>query len=202
MPQKSLQKILQVKKKLPTGGNGNYSISLDSLADYTKTKKDLADNTTVDGKVNGVRQELDDHIEDLLNPHQVTKGQIGLGNVDNTADADYASYVSIDECKHYPPITGNNTGNFGVYSIRGSHIKFSNGGYSFEESDLTTNPNVENFVTGDNTNIASNSSASSGAFGLIGNAGRWNTSLMRIGDVRLWWDTTAEVLRAKNFQTQ
>ena len=76
------------EEKLPTGGNGNYSISLDSLADYTKTKKDLADNTTVDGKVNGLRQELNTHIGDLLNPHQVTKGQIGLGNVDNTADAD------------------------------------------------------------------------------------------------------------------
>lgn len=76
------------EEKLPTGGSGNYSISLDSLADYTKTKKDLADNTSVDGKVNGVRQELNTHIEDLLNPHQVTKGQIGLGNVDNTADAD------------------------------------------------------------------------------------------------------------------
>ena len=76
------------QEKLPTGGNGNYSISLDSLADYTKTKKDLADNTSVDNKVNGVRQELDAHIEDLSNPHQVTKVQIGLGNVDNTADAD------------------------------------------------------------------------------------------------------------------
>ena len=76
------------QEKLPTGGNGNYSISLDSLADYTKTKKDLADNTSVDNKVSGVRQELNTHIEDLLNPHQVTKGQIGLSNVDNTADAD------------------------------------------------------------------------------------------------------------------
>ena len=76
------------EEKLPTGGSGNYSITLDSVADYTKTKKDLADNTSVDTKVGGVRQELDAHIEDLLNPHQVTKGQIGLGNVDNTADAD------------------------------------------------------------------------------------------------------------------
>ena len=76
------------EEKLPTGGSGNYSISLDSLADYTKTKKDLADNTSVDTKVGGVRQELNIHIGDLLNPHQVTKGQIGLGNVDNTADAD------------------------------------------------------------------------------------------------------------------
>ena len=76
------------EEKLPTGGNGNYSITLDSVADYTKTKKDLVDNTTVDNKVNGVRQELEAHTEDLLNPHQVTKGQVGLGNVDNTADAD------------------------------------------------------------------------------------------------------------------
>lgn len=76
------------EEKLPTGGNGNYSISLDSLADYTKTKKDLADNTTVDYKVNGVHQELNVHTQDLSNPHKVTKWQIGLGNVDNTADAD------------------------------------------------------------------------------------------------------------------
>ena len=76
------------QEKLPTGGSGNYSISLDSLADYTKTKKDLADKTYVDNKVGGVRQELNTHIEDLANPHQVTKVQIGLGNVDNTADAD------------------------------------------------------------------------------------------------------------------
>ena len=122
-----------------------------------------------------------------------------LAGYPNFAAADYASYVSIEECKHYPPITGNNSGNFGVYSIRGSHIKFSNGGYSFEESDKTTNLNVENFAVGDNTNIASNSSASSGTFGLVGNAGRWNTSLQRISDVRLWWDPITEMLRAKNF---
>ena len=76
------------QEKLPTGGSGNYSITLDSVSDYTKTKKDLVNTTTVDGKVNGVRQELNTHVEDLLNPHQVTKGQIGLGNVDNTSDAD------------------------------------------------------------------------------------------------------------------
>lgn len=76
------------EEKLPTGGSGNYSVTLDSVADFTAVKKDLADNSSVNSKVNGVRQELDAHIEDLINPHQVTKGQIGLGNVDNTADAD------------------------------------------------------------------------------------------------------------------
>ena len=75
-------------EKIPTGGNGNYSISLNSVANYTKTKKDLADNTSVDNKVNSVRQQLNTHTQNLSNPHQVTKGQIGLGNVDNTADLD------------------------------------------------------------------------------------------------------------------
>ena len=76
------------QEKLPTGGNGNYAISLDSVANYTKTKKDLADNTSVDNKVNSVRQQLNAHTQNLSNPHQVTKGQISLGNVDNTADLD------------------------------------------------------------------------------------------------------------------
>lgn len=41
---------------------------------------DLQDNIdTVDGKI-------DTHIADKTNPHEVTKAQIGLGNVDNTSD--------------------------------------------------------------------------------------------------------------------
>lgn len=41
---------------------------------------DLQDNIdTVDGKI-------DTHIADKSNPHEVTKAQIGLGNVDNTSD--------------------------------------------------------------------------------------------------------------------
>lgn len=75
-------------EKLPTGGNGNYSISLDSLANHTKTSLDLANKTDVQTSSNGVKAQLDQHKSDLNNPHQVNKGQIGLGNVDNTADAD------------------------------------------------------------------------------------------------------------------
>lgn len=33
-------------------------------------------------------EKADEHIDDLSNPHQVSKQQIGLGNVDNTSDAD------------------------------------------------------------------------------------------------------------------
>lgn len=86
-PEKN-QEELTGEEKVPTGGTGNFSVSLDSIAGFTKTKEGLADNASVDGKVNGVRQILDNHIDDLINPHQVTKDQVGLGNVDNTADLD------------------------------------------------------------------------------------------------------------------
>ena len=32
-------------------------------------------------------QDLDNHVSDTSNPHSVTKAQVGLGNVDNTSDA-------------------------------------------------------------------------------------------------------------------
>lgn len=43
-------------------------------------------NNTV--KLSGLNNSLSTHIFDINNPHEVTKEQIGLGNADNTADAD------------------------------------------------------------------------------------------------------------------
>ena len=131
------------EEKLPTGGSGNYSITLDSLADYTKTKKDLADNSSVNSKVNGVRQELDAHIEDLLNPHKVTKGQIGLGNVDNTADADkpvsnstQAAIITATQNKADKSYVDNKTHNSLVdRNSSGAHTSQS---ISFDSSDVYT----------------------------------------------------------------
>ena len=117
----------------------------------------------------------------------------------NFAAADYESSLSIKECEHYPPITGKNNGNFGVYSLRRSYISFSNKGYSFEESDASSNNNVADFKLISETNIPQSSSATSGIFGLVGSAGQWDTSLQRINEVRIWWDPTTEMLRAKNF---
>ena len=52
------------------------------------TPKKLADNYDKIGAAALVQLNLDNHIADLTNPHQVTKAQIGLGDVDNTSDAD------------------------------------------------------------------------------------------------------------------
>lgn len=41
---------------------------------------------TVDSNYNTLDSKIDTHIVDKTNPHEVTKAQIGLGNVDNTSD--------------------------------------------------------------------------------------------------------------------
>lgn len=42
---------------------------------------------TINGNVTAVTDSLADHIADESNPHNVTKAQVGLSNVDNTSDA-------------------------------------------------------------------------------------------------------------------
>lgn len=44
-----------------------------------------ADNT-LQGNINTLDGKIDTHIADKTNPHEVTKTQVGLGNVDNTSD--------------------------------------------------------------------------------------------------------------------
>lgn len=46
---------------------------------YLKQGIENAENTT---------EAVEDHLADTENPHEVTAAQLGLGNVDNTADAD------------------------------------------------------------------------------------------------------------------
>jgi hypothetical protein len=41
---------------------------------------------TLDGKISDNKTAIDNHIADKNNPHDVTKSQVGLGNVDNTSD--------------------------------------------------------------------------------------------------------------------
>ena len=74
--------------KVPTGGEGNYSIQLSDLAWYVVNKENLTDVVYVDTVVSGVNNALQAHIADKANPHQVTKAQVGLDQVDNTADLD------------------------------------------------------------------------------------------------------------------
>ena len=74
--------------KLPTGGDGNYSIQLSDLVWYVVNKENLTDVAYVDTAVGNVNSALQAHIADKANPHKVTKAQVGLDKVDNTSDLD------------------------------------------------------------------------------------------------------------------
>lgn len=52
---------------------------------YTGTGQDLKDE--IDAISGGIGVELQAHLINYTNPHQVTKSQIGLSNVENTSDA-------------------------------------------------------------------------------------------------------------------
>ena len=83
-----LQESITDDVKMPTGGLGNYAIRLGDLVWYVVAKENLASKSYVDNSSKGVQGKLDTHVSAKDNPHQVTKAQVGLGNVDNTADID------------------------------------------------------------------------------------------------------------------
>lgn len=60
-------------EKIPTGGKGDFSVTLDQVKTFAR---------------GGLPQQIEAHINDTSNPHQVTKDQVGLGNADNTSDID------------------------------------------------------------------------------------------------------------------
>lgn len=57
-----------------------------SSADKTKLNG-LKDQAGITSDINAVQTNLETHINNKYNPHEVTKDQVGLGNVDNTSDA-------------------------------------------------------------------------------------------------------------------
>ena len=92
-----LQESITDDVKMPTGGLGNYAIRLGDIVWYVVQKEQLANKNYVDLSSKGVKDELDGHISDKNNPHRVTKTQIGLGNVDNTADIDKPVSNAVSE---------------------------------------------------------------------------------------------------------
>lgn len=58
------------------------------MSSSDKTKLDgLKAQAEIDTSINNVQNNLTKHISNKSNPHSVTKVQVGLGNVDNTSDA-------------------------------------------------------------------------------------------------------------------
>ena len=61
--------------------------TLISEGDLTKLKN-LPNQKTLEGVLTALGTEIQNHENDKENPHEVTKDQVGLGNVDNTSDVD------------------------------------------------------------------------------------------------------------------
>lgn len=58
------------------------------MSSSDKTKLDgLKDQAGITSDINAVNRLIQKHINNKSNPHEVTKDQVGLGNVDNTSDA-------------------------------------------------------------------------------------------------------------------
>lgn len=55
--------------------------------DNETTARENAD-TALQGQITSNKNAIDAHVADTANPHNVTKAQVGLGNVDNTSDLD------------------------------------------------------------------------------------------------------------------
>ena len=74
--------------KLPTSEQIEYGeIAINYLKDNeTISIKNSADEIVTFKSNKVLEKTLNDHVSNYDNPHQVTKGQIGLGNVNNTSD--------------------------------------------------------------------------------------------------------------------
>lgn len=66
---------------------GNADTTLQNNID-TLSGTVTSNYNTLDGKIGDNKTAIDNHKADKNNPHEVTKSQVGLGNVDNTSDAD------------------------------------------------------------------------------------------------------------------
>lgn len=74
----------QGSKTIPSATTSNAGV----MSATDKTKLDgLKDQAGITSDINAVQTNLETHINNKSNPHEVTKDQVGLGNVDNTSDA-------------------------------------------------------------------------------------------------------------------
>lgn len=107
-----------ISYKLITEANiSSCTVAKASEADLaTKATQDASGNTIT--STYATKTELDTHTSNKSNPHGVTKAQVGLGNVDNTADADknVASATKLTTARNINGVAFDGTSDIAVYS--------------------------------------------------------------------------------------
>jgi hypothetical protein len=93
---------VEMFNKLNSGLNGDITNALNEAKAYTDAAKTALDRLIQDSD-RVIKKSLDAHIGNKSNPHNVTKAQVGLGNVQNLAPADMpvstAQATAIAEAK-------------------------------------------------------------------------------------------------------
>ena len=82
----------------------NRVIDLDNGKVNKEEGKSLVSNTDII-KIGANETAIQNHISNKLNPHSVTKAQVGLGNVDNTSDVNKP--ISIAQQEEFDAINSN-----------------------------------------------------------------------------------------------
>lgn len=78
----------EISKSLALGETSSTAYPGDKGKSTTDKVNSLSDTlVNIDTTINNVQNNLTTHINNKANPHQVTKEQVGLSNVDNTSDA-------------------------------------------------------------------------------------------------------------------
>lgn len=172
-----------LKQKIGDGSSDwitlGYSAQPTTDADLQTLKK------TITGAINEVNNDLSDHVTNILNPHSVTKTQVGLGNVDNTSDltkltvTEYVQLNTIDKTiigaiNEADEIKLNEVDNTKLTQMPTMTIKGNNEISTSNVEDLTVSE-VQSMINGD---ISSNLMTSSKT--IVGAINELNTNISLI----------------------
>ena len=104
--------------------------------------------------INTVQSNLNTHILDKNNPHQVTKAQIGLGNVDNTSDLDKPVSTAVRAALNDYLLIANIDNSLNSTSVNPVQNKVLYDPVTFAESERQKSKNL--FTTQNNNKYGSN----------------------------------------------
>ena len=113
---------LQASSIVNTPAGGISAINVQAAIDELETEKAAA-------------QALEDHTGDTDNPHEVTKAQVGLDQVDNTADADKpvstATQAALDDKANSADLGTLATQDANAVSITGGTVRLTSGSLGY-----------------------------------------------------------------------
>ena len=143
-------------------------------ADVTLSAADVGADAA--GAASGVQTSLTSHTNNKSNPHAVTKAQVGLGNVDNTSDANKPISTATQNALNgkQATVTG------GASTITSSNLTanralVSNGSGKVAESAVTTTE--MGYIDGDTSNIQTQINAKASTSYVDGLVGDINSAL-------------------------